>query len=72
MEEDSCSLITLKQLFDFVGGGDGDGGGEEMFALADIAGEDRFADQPQVEPRLVADDLPIVGGIAIEEFDREA
>src|ERR1700686_1491851 len=72
MEGDSCSLITQKQLFDFVRGGNRDGSGEQMFALANIASEHRFADQPQVESCIVAEDLPAVWRIAIDEFDREA
>src|SRR5713226_572764 len=72
MEGDSCSLITQKQLFDFVRGVNRDGSGEQMFALANIASKNRFEDQPQVESRIVAEDLPVVGRIAIDEFDREA
>ena len=72
METDSCSLITQKQLLDFVCGGNRDGSGEQMFALANIASEHRFADQPQGESRIVADDLPVVWRIAIGEFDGEA
>src|SRR6266853_6391069 len=72
MEGDSCSLIIQKQLFDFVRGGNRDGSGEQMFALANIASEHRFEDQPQCESRIVADDLPVVWRITIDEFDREA
>jgi len=72
MEGDSCSLITQKQLFDFVSGVHRDGSGEQMFALANIGNEHRFEDQPQGESRIVADDLPVVWRIAIDEFDREA
>src|SRR6202165_4445846 len=72
MERDSCSLITQKQLFDFVRGGNRDGSGEQMFALANTANEYRFADQPQVESCIVAEDLPVEWRIAIDEFDREA
>src|SRR6266481_9232039 len=72
MEGDSCSLITQKQLFDFVRGVNRDGSGEQMFALANIASKNRFEDQPQVESRIVAEDLPVVWRIAIDEFDREA
>jgi hypothetical protein len=43
-----------------------------MFALANIASEHGFADQPQVESRLVAEDLAVVWRIAIDECDREA
>ncbi len=43
-----------------------------MFALANIASEHRFADQPQVESCIVAENLPVVGRVAIDEFDREA
>src|SRR5713226_1744662 len=43
-----------------------------MFALANIADEHRFEDQPQGESCIVADDLPVVGRVAIDEFDREA
>ena len=57
---------------DLAGGGDGDGGGEQAFALADVAGEDGFGDQPQVDACVVADDLPVVRGIAVEEGDGEA
>jgi len=42
-----------------------------MFALAKIAGEHRFADQPQVESCIVADNLPVEWWIAIDEFDRK-
>ena len=72
MEGDSCSLITQKQLFDFVRGVNRDGSGEQMFALANIANEHRFEDQPQGESCIVADDLSAVWRIAIDEFDREA
>jgi hypothetical protein len=72
MEEDSCSLIAKKQLFDFVRGANRDGSGEQMFALANIACEHRFEDQPQGESRIVAEDLPIIWRNAIDEFDREA
>src|ERR1700693_3234561 len=71
MEGDSCSLITQKQLFDFVRGGQRDGSGQQMFALANIASEHGFADHPHVEARIVADDLPVVGRIAIDECDCE-
>ena len=43
-----------------------------MFALANIANEHRFEDQSQSESCIVADDLPVVWRIAIDEFDREA
>jgi len=43
-----------------------------MFALANIADEDRFEDQPQGESCIVADDLPVERWIAIDKFDREA
>jgi hypothetical protein len=46
MEGDSCRFITQKELFDLVRGGHRDGSGEQMFALANITSEDRFADQP--------------------------
>jgi hypothetical protein len=72
MEGDSCGLITQKQLFDFVRRGNRDGSGEQILALANIANEHRFEDQPQGESRIVADKLPVVWRIAIEEFDREA
>src|SRR5712692_2224636 len=72
MEGDSCSLIAQKQLFDFVHGGNRDGSGQQMFALANIASEHRFEDQPQGESCIVANDLPVVWRIAIDEFDREA
>jgi hypothetical protein len=72
MEADSCGLITQKQLFDFVRGGNRDGSREQMFAPANIASEHRFADQPQGESCIVAEDLPVEWRIAIEEFDREA
>ena len=72
MEGDSCSLITQKQLFDFVRRGNRDGSGQQMFALANICNEHRFEDKPQVESCIVAEDLPIVWRIARDEFDREA
>src|SRR6267154_3567791 len=72
MEGDSCRLITQKELFDFVRGGKCDGSGEQMFALANICNEHRFEDQPQGESCIVANDLPVVRRIAIDEFDREA
>jgi hypothetical protein len=72
MEADSCSLITQKQLFDFVCGGNRDGSREQMFALANIASEHRFANQPQGESCIVAEDLTVEWRIAIDEFDREA
>jgi hypothetical protein len=68
----SCSLITQKQLFDFVPGVNRDGSGEQMFALANIANEHRFEDQPQGESCIVAEHLAVVWRIAIDEFDREA
>jgi hypothetical protein len=43
-----------------------------MFALANISDENRFEDQPQRESCIIADDLPVVGRIAIDELDREA
>ena len=45
MEGDSCSLITQKQLFDFVRGVNRDGSGKQMFALANIASEHGFEDR---------------------------
>jgi hypothetical protein len=39
-----------------------------MFALANTGNEHRFEDQPQGESRIVADDLPLVWRIAIDEF----
>jgi len=72
MEGDSCNLITQKQLFDFVRGANRDGSGKQMFALANIANEHRFEDQPQVESRIIAEDLPVEWRIAIDEFDGEA
>lgn len=71
MERDSRSLIIEKQLFDFVCGADRDGGGEQVLTLANIAGEYRFEDQPQGESCIVADDLAVEWGIAIDEFDGE-
>ena len=72
MERNSCSLMTQKQLFDFVRGGNCDGSGEQMFALANIASEHWFEDQPQGESCIVADDLAVLWRIAIDEFDSEA
>src|SRR5258708_33564431 len=72
MEGDCCSLISQKQLFDLVRRGNGDGSGQQMFALANICNEHRFEDQSQVESCIVADNLPVVWRIAINEFDREA
>jgi len=43
-----------------------------MFALANIANEHTFEDQPQVESRIVAEILPVEWRIAIDEFDGEA
>jgi len=43
-----------------------------MFALANISDKNRFADQPQRKSCIIADDLPVVGRIAIDELDREA
>ena len=68
IEADSCSLISQKQLFDFVRGADRDRRGEQMFALANIASKHRFTDQPQVESCIVADDLPVERRIAIDEL----
>src|SRR5580658_9082864 len=72
IEGDSSSLITQKQLFDFVRSGNRNGSGEQMFPLANIAGEHRFRDQPQVDSCIVADDLPIEWRIAIDECDLKA
>ena len=72
LEGDACSLITQKQLFDFVRGGNPDASGEQMFALANIANEHRFEDETQIESCIVAGDLPVVWRIAIDEFDRES
>src|SRR5260370_41524885 len=72
MEGNSCSLITQKQLFDFVRGANRDGSGEQMFALANIASEHRFEDHPQVESCIVAEDRPVVWRIAVDEVDCEA
>jgi predicted nucleic acid-binding protein len=59
-------------LLDFVRGANRDGSGELMFALANIAHENRFEEQPQGESCVVADDLAVEWRIAIDEFDREA
>src|SRR5271157_784302 len=72
MEGDSRSLITQKQLFDFVRGGNRDGSGEQMFALANIACKHGFGDYPQGESCIVTDDLPVELRMAIDEFDCEA
>ena len=40
--------------------------------VANIANEHRVEDQPQGESCIVAEDLPVVWRIAIDEFDREA
>jgi len=45
---------------------------ESRCSLADITNEHRFADQPQGESCIVAEELPVVWRIAIDEFDREA
>jgi hypothetical protein len=43
-----------------------------MFALANIVDEHKFGDQAQGESCILADDLTVVGRIAINELDREA
>jgi hypothetical protein len=72
IEGDARSLEIEKELFDFAGGGNCDGGGEKGLALANIAGEDGFADESQVDVGLVADDLGVEGRIAVGECDGEA
>src|SRR5260221_6797230 len=72
MEGDSRSLKSEKQPFDFVSGGNRDGSGEQVFAIAEIADEHRFEDQPQREACIVADDLPVEWRVTIDEFDGEA
>src|SRR5271156_2521349 len=72
VEGDSCSLIAQKQLFDFVRCGNRDGSGQQMFALANLSNKHRFKDQPQRESCIVADDLPVVRRIAVDEFHCEA
>src|SRR5277367_4859344 len=68
----SCSLITQKQLFDFVCSDNRNGSGQQMLALANIASKYRFEDQPQRESCIVTNDLPVEWRIAVDEFHREA
>src|SRR4051812_49318903 len=68
----SCGLVNQKKLVDLVRGSDGDRGGEQMLTLPNIANEHGFANHSQIEPRMVARDLPVVRRIAIHERDREA
>jgi hypothetical protein len=51
-----------------VRGANCDRSGEQMFALANIANEHRFEDQSQSESCIVADDLPVVWRIAIDDL----
>lgn len=37
---DVCGLIGAIELIDFVGGGERDGGGEQVLAFANVCGED--------------------------------
>lgn len=72
MKAHSCGLVTQKELFDLVCGRDGEGSGEQMLALPNIANEYGFAPHPQCKPRMVASDLSVVWRITIDEVDREA
>ncbi len=65
-------LITQEELFDRVCGGDGDRGGEQVFAFPNIASEDGFVDVAQGKPCVVASDLRVKRWIAIDEIDCEA
>ena len=65
-------LEIEEQLLDLGCAVDGDRGGQQMLALADVADEHRLADQPQREPRVVAPDLSVERRIAIDEVDRKA
>src|SRR5277367_1369519 len=66
------SLITQKELFDLVCTGDGDRGGEQVFAFSNIASEDGPVDVAQGKPCVVASGLSKKRWIAIDEIDREA
>src|ERR1700753_2769351 len=72
MKGNSRCLIAQEQLLDLIRSGNRDSSGKQLFALANVACEHRFAHQPKVESRIVAEDLPIEGRIAIEGCDREA
>jgi hypothetical protein len=65
-------MVTKKKLVDFIHTRDRDGGGEETLALADVAGEDGFVDVPQIDSRVVADDLRVERRVAVGEGDCEA
>jgi hypothetical protein len=72
VEAHSCGLVTRKKVFDLLSGGNRKRSGEQMLTLADIAGEDGFADHPQRKPSMVAGNLRIEWRIAMDEIDREA
>ena len=71
MPDGKFTQKALEQLFKIARGADCDGGGEQVLALAD-AGKHRLVDVPQVQPGVVAEDLRVVGWIAVDERDREA
>ena len=71
MELDSGGLVIEKELLDVLGSGDGDRGGKQVFTFADIGGKDGFADEAEVDSRVVADDLRVEGRIAVDESDLE-
>jgi len=71
-ERGACGLVGAEELLELVGGSQGEGSGEELLALANIAREDGFADYPQIEAGLVAGDLRVEWRIAIGEAEGEA
>src|SRR5580658_1898878 len=72
MNGSACSLVVEEELFDFFGGGERDGGGEQVLALADFFGKERPIHGTQREVGFVAAYLCVEGWVAVDEVEGEA
>lgn len=67
-----CRLAIEEELLDFSRAGQGDGGGEQAFAWADVFGKEGLIHGAEGQVGLIAADLSVEGRVAVDEVHGEA
>src|SRR5205823_14371088 len=72
MEADACGLELQEELLDPRCGIDRDGGGQQLFALANVPNKDWLGNKPHAKPRTVALDHAVKRRITVHKVDCKA
>ena len=72
LEVDSSTRKCSKERSDRLFARDGNAGGKQLLAIADVADEYRLADTAQTPPRAITHDQGVEGRVTVSEADGEA